>query len=248
MSDLPLMRFHVLTLFPDMFSGPTSESIIARAQEKGLVELNLYDIRDHTHDRHRSVDDYPFGGGYGMVMKPEPVFEAVESLRVETALTVDTPIILLTPQGRTLTQSVVEELGEKPELVLICGRYEGVDERIRQHLATDEISLGDFVLSGGELAAMALIDAVTRLVPGVLGSIESALDDSFTTGLLQYPQYTRPSEFRDWSVPDVLLSGNHAEIEKWRRQQSLRRTKERRPDLLDYAPLTDEDRRYLDSI
>jgi tRNA (guanine37-N1)-methyltransferase len=247
-ADSPVIRFHVLTLFPGMFSGPTSESIIARAQEKGLVEINLYDIRDYTHDRHRSVDDYPFGGGYGMVMKPEPVFEAVESLRVESVLDEDTPIILLTPQGRALTQRVVEELGEKSEFVLICGRYEGVDERIRQHLATDEISLGDFVLSGGEIAAMALIDAVTRLVPGVLGSIESAMDDSFTTGLLQYPQYTRPSEFREWGVPDVLLSGNHAEIARWRRQESLRRTKERRPDLLDSAPLTDEDRQHLDSI
>ena len=248
MADSPVVRFHVLTLFPGMFAGPTSESIIGRAQEKGLVELNLHDIREHTHDRRRSVDDYPFGGGYGMVMKPEPLFEAVETLRADASLADDTPIILLTPQGRPLTQAVVEELGERSELVLICGRYEGVDERIRRHLATDEISLGDFVLSGGELAAMALIDAVTRLVPGVLGSIESALDDSFTTGLLQHPQYTRPAEFRDWKVPDVLLSGNHAEIERWRRRESLRRTRERRPDLLDSASLTDEDRRYLDSL
>ena len=231
-----------------MFAGPTSQGMIARAQAKGLVELNLYDIREHTHDRHRSVDDYPFGGGHGMVMKPEPLFEAVEALKSGASLPEGTPIILLTPQGRPLTQTVVEELGERPDLVLICGRYEGVDERIRQHLATDEISLGDFVLSGGELAAMALIDAVTRLVPGVLGSIESAMDDSFTTGLLQYPQYTRPAQFRDWSVPDVLLSGNHAEIERWRRHESLRRTKERRPDLLDVASLTDEDRRFLEEL
>jgi len=247
-ADSPVIRFHVFTLFPGMFAGPTSESIIARAQEKGLVELNLYDIREHAHDRHRSVDDYPFGGGYGMVMKPEPLFEAVEALKSDASLPASTPIILLTPQGRPLTQTVVEELGTKPELALICGRYEGVDERIRQHLVTDEISLGDFVLSGGELAAMALIDAVTRLVPGVLGSIESAMDDSFTTRLLQYPQYTRPAEFRNWNVPDVLLSGNHAEIERWRRQESLRRTKERRPDLLDAAPLTDEDRKLLEGL
>ena len=231
-----------------MFAGPTSQGMIARAQAKGLVELNLYDIREHTHDRHRSVDDYPFGGGHGMVMKPEPLFEAVEALKSGASLPEGTPIILLTPQGRPLTQTVVEELGERPELVLICGRYEGVDERIRQHLATDEISLGDFVLSGGELAAMALIDALTRLVPGVLGSIESAMDDSFTTGLLQYPQYTRPAQFRDWSVPEVLLSGNHAEIERWRRRESLRRTKERRPDLLDAASLTDEDRKLLEGL
>ena len=248
MADSPVMRFHVFTLFPGMFDAPTSEGMIARAQDKGLVELNLYDVREHTIDRHRSVDDYPFGGGYGMLMKPEPLFEAVETLTTETPLPEDTPIILLTPQGRPLTQAIVEELGAKSELVLICGRYEGVDERVRQHLATDEISLGDFVLSGGELAAMALIDAVTRFVPGVLGSIESAMDDSFTTGLLQFPQYTRPAQFRDWSVPDVLLSGNHAEIEKWRRQESLRRTKERRPDLLDAAPLTDEDRRFLEGL
>lgn len=231
-----------------MFAGPTSQGMTARAQAKGLVELNLYDIREHTHDRHRSVDDYPFGGGHGMVMKPEPLFEAVEALKSGASLPEGTPIILLTPQGRPLTQTVVEELGERPDLVLICGRYEGVDERIRQHLATDEISLGDFVLSGGELAAMALIDALTRLVPGVLGSIESAMDDSFTTGLLQYPQYTRPSQFRDWSVPDVLLSGNHAEIKRWRRRESLRRTQERRPDLLDAASLTDEDRELLEGL
>lgn len=248
MADSPVVRFHVFTIFPGMFAGPTSQGMTARAQAKGLVELNLYDIREHTHDRHRSVDDYPFGGGHGMVMKPEPLFEAVEALKSGASLPEGTPIILLTPQGRPLTQTVVEELGERPELVLICGRYEGVDERIRQHLATDEISLGDFVLSGGELAAMALIDAVTRLVPGVLGSIESAMDDSFTTGLLQYPQYTRPAQFRDWSVPEVLLSGNHAEIERWRRRESLRRTKERRPDLLDIASLTDEDRRFLEEL
>ena len=248
MADTPVMRFHVLTIFPGMFAGPTSESIIARAQDKGLVELKLYDIREHAHDRHRSVDDYPFGGGYGMVMKPETMFEAVEALRADASLPEDTPIILLPPQGRPLTQAIVEELVAQPELVLMCGRYEGVDERVRQHLATDEISLGDFVLSGGELAAMALIDAVTRLVPGVLGSIESAMDDSFTTRLLQYPQYTRPAEFRGWNVPDMLLSGNHAEIERWRRRESLRRTKQRRPDLLDAAPLTDKDRELLEGL
>ena len=242
------MRFHVLTIFPRMFESPLAESVIGRALQKGLVEVRVDDIRDYTHDRHRTVDDYPFGGGPGMAMKPEPFFEAVEEVRAAASLDEATPVILLSPQGRTLTQQVVEELAQYRDLVLLCGRYEGVDERVRQHLATDEISIGDYVLSGGELAAMVLIDAVARLVPGVVGSIESTQDDSFTTGLLQFPQYTRPAEFRSWSVPDMLLSGNHAEIARWRRQQSLRRTFHRRPDLLDSAPLSDEDRRFIESL
>ena len=242
------MRFHVLTIFPGMFSGPFDEGIVQRAREGGLISIDVHDVRDYTHDRHRSVDDYPFGGGAGMVMKPEPLFEAVESV-VETAgLAPSSPKILLTPQGRPLTQQIVEELVEQEELLLMCGRYEGVDERVRQELATDEISVGDYVLSGGELAAMTMIDAVSRLVPGVVGSIESTEDDSFTTGILQHPQFTRPADFRGWRVPDVLLSGNHAEIERWRRHESLRRTYERRPELLESADLTGEDRAFLDEL
>jgi tRNA (guanine37-N1)-methyltransferase len=242
------MRFYVLTIFPGMFVSPFAESIIGQAREKGLVEIRVHDTRDHTHDRRRTVDDYPFGGGSGMVMKPEPLFEALEALRNSAPLDEDTPVILLAAQGRTLTQSVVEELARQRDLVLICGRYEGVDERVRQHLATDEISVGDYVLSGGEIAAMVVIDTVSRLVPGVVGSIESTLDDSFTTGLLQHPQYTRPAEFRGWAVPDVLLSGNHAEIARWRRQESLRSTFARRPDLLESAQLSEEDRRFIEGL
>ena len=242
------MRFHVLTLFPGIFQGPLSESILSRAIDEGLIEVGLYDIRDQADDRHRTVDDYTFGGGAGMLMKPEPLFKATESVFESASLPVDTPVILMTPQGRKLDQRIVEDFSTRNDLVLICGRYEGVDERIREHLATDEISVGDYVLSGGELAAMVLIDAVSRLVPGVVGSIESALDDSHTTGLLQHPQYTRPAEFRGWSVPEVLLSGNHAEIERWRRQESLRRTALRRPDMLESVDLTEENRRFIDTL
>ncbi len=245
---LIMTRFHVMTLFPCMFSGLLSESILARALQNGLIEVNLHDIRDYTDDRHRSVDDYPFGGGPGMVMKPEPLFEAVETVRTESSLGEDTPVILLTPQGRPLTQAVVEELGQHDDLVLVCGRYEGVDERVRQHLATDEISIGDYVLSGGEMAAMVVIDSVSRLIPGVVGSIESTMDDSFTTGLLQFPQYTRPAEFRGMSVPEMLLSGNHAEIERWRRKESLKRTFQRRPDLLEAIELTDDEKEFLEGL
>ena len=239
------MRFHVLTLFPQMFESPFAEGIIKRARERELVDLRLVDIRDFAHDRHRTVDDYQFGGGPGMLMKPEPLFEAVESVRPEGA---GTPVILLSPQGRTLTQGVVEELAGLEEIVLICGRYEGVDERVRQHLSTDEISIGDYVLGGGELAAMVVIEAVSRLAEGVVGSFESTQDDSFTTGLLQHPQYTRPAEFRGWEVPEVLRSGNHEEIARWRRREALRRTYQRRPDLLGSAPLTGEDAAFLDTL
>jgi tRNA (guanine37-N1)-methyltransferase len=244
----PVIRFHVLTIFPGMFESPLSESIVGRARERSLVEVRLHDIRDHATDRHRSVDDYSFGGGPGMVMTPAPLFDAVEAVRQSESLDETAPTILLSPQGRTLTQPVVEELARHRDLVLVCGRYEGFDERVRQHLATDEISVGDYVLSGGELAAMIVIDAVTRLVPGAVGSSESTRDESFTTGLLEYPQYTRPAEFRGWSVPEVLLSGDHKAIERWRRRESLRRTFGRRPDLLDPATLSDEDRRFLDSL
>ena len=242
------MRFHVLTLFPKMFEGPFSEGVLKRARDAGVIQIDLHDIRDHTHDRHRTVDDYTFGGGPGMLMKPEPLFEAVEAVKGSAGLDSSVPLILLSPQGRTFTQRVAEELAGHRDLALICGRYEGVDERVRTHLVTDEISVGDYVLSGGELAAMVLIEAVSRLMPGVLGSIESSEDDSFTTGLLQHPQYTRPEQYRDWAVPDVLLSGNHAEIERWRRRESLRRTFERRPELLETAELSAEDRRFIESL
>ena len=242
------MRFHVLTLFPGMFVSPFAEGIVRRAQDRGLIEIGVRDIRDYPHDRHRTVDDYPFGGGAGMLMKPEPLFEAVEATRASADIEESAPVVLLSPQGRTLTQRVVEELSQSGDVLLICGRYEGVDERVRQHLATEEISLGDYVLGGGELAAMVVIEAVSRLVTGVVGSIESIQDDSFTTGLLQHPQFTRPAEYRDWAVPEVLLSGNHAEIDRWRRQESLRRTFERRPDLLESADLQEGDRRFIETL
>ena len=240
-------RFHVLTIFPTMFVSPFSEGIMARAISNELVEVRPHDIRDYAPDRHRTVDDYPFGGGPGMLMKAAPLFDAVEAAR-STARSADCPVILLSPQGRPLTQAVVEELTRVPEIVLVCGRYEGVDERVRDYLVTDEISIGDYVLSGGELAAMVLIDAVSRLLPGVVGSIESTEDDSFTTGLIQHPQYTRPAEYRSWRVPDTLLSGNHAEIARWRRRESLRKTLRRRPDLLETAELTDDDEKYLHQL
>ena len=242
------MRFHVLTLFPGMFDSPFAEGIIARAVSRELLDISLYDLRDHAVDRHGTVDDYPFGGAPGMLMKPEPLFAGVEGIRTSASLDDAAPVVLLSPQGRRLTQTVVEDLSREAEVVLVCGRYEGVDERVRRHLATDEISIGDYVLGGGELAAMVVIEAVSRLVSGVVGSIESTQDDSFTTGLLQEPQYTRPAVFREWEAPPVLLSGNHAEIARWRRQESLRRTFERRPDLLQTAELTDEDRRFIGSL
>jgi tRNA (guanine37-N1)-methyltransferase len=242
------MRFHVLTLFPNMFAGPFSEGVIDRARRNGLVEVGLHDIREFTHDRHRTVDDYPFGGEPGMLMKPEPLFEAVQHVRESAGVAEDGPVVLLSPQGRRLDQGIVEEMAREPDVVLICGRYEGVDERVRRCLATDELSIGDYVLSGGELAAMVVIEAVSRLVSGVVGSIESVEDDSFTTGLLQHPQYTRPSEYRGEAVPSVLLSGNHAEIAAWRRRESLRRTFERRPDLLEAADLSADDVRFVQAL
>lgn len=242
------MRFHVLTIFPAMFDGPLSESIIARAVERELVEIRLHDIRDYTADRHRSVDDYPYGGGYGMVMKPEPIFDAVRSVKSGADLADDTPIILLTPQGTPLTQRIVERMATHDDLILICGRYEGVDTRVAENLATCEISVGDYVLSGGELAAMIVIDAVTRLIPGAVGSIESTQDDTFSTGLLQFPQYTRPALHEGSEVPEVLLSGNHGEIERWRRRESLRRTALRRPDLLESADLSEEERSFVEAL
>ena len=221
------MKIDVLTLFPAMFTGPLDESILRRARQKGLLELKIHNLRDWAHDRHRTVDDKPFGGGPGMLLKPEPIFEAVESLRRE-----ETKVILLSPAGRKLTQAVVRELAREQHLLLVTGHYEGFDERVREALADDELSIGDYILTNGALPAMVVIDAVTRLLPGVLGDDESSRDESFSHGLLEYPQYTRPAEFRGLKVPEVLISGHHAEIEKWRREQARRRTEERRPDLL----------------
>ena len=222
------MKIDVLTLFPAMFAGPLDESIIKRAREAGLLDLELHQLRDWTHDRHKTVDDRPFGGGPGMLLKPEPIFEAVESLRGEK-----TRVILMTPSGRKFTQSVARELAGQEHLLLVTGHYEGFDERIREGLAHDELSIGDYVLTNGALPAMVVIDTVTRLLPGVLGDEASAHEESFSAGMLEYPHYTRPAEFRGMKVPDVLVSGNHAEIAKWRAAQAKLRTKERRPDLME---------------
>jgi tRNA (guanine37-N1)-methyltransferase len=221
-------------------------SILGKAQESGLIKVMLHNIRDYTKDRHRTTDDEPYGGGGGMVMKPEPIFSAVESVLGDALKSV--PIILLTPQGRVFNQRIAFELTKHPRLALISGRYEGVDERVRKYLATDEISIGDYVLTGGELPALILLDAVTRLVPGVLGDQEAPNKDSHANGLLEYPHYTRPADFRDWKVPEVLLSGDHARVDAWRRGQSLRRTLIRRPDLFEQLTLDQEDRRRLDQI
>ena len=226
------MRIDILTLFPKMFEGPFNESIIKRAVERGLVRIFIHNLRDYTHDKHHTVDDYPYGGGMGMVLKPEPIFEAVESIRME--LTGSTSIILLSPQGRLFSHKVAQELLAYDNLILICGHYEGVDERVREHLVTDEISIGDYVLTGGELAAMVVVDATVRLLPGVLGSELSAREDSFAQGLLKYPQYTRPRVYRGWEVPPILLSGNHEEIARWRHEQAIQRTLKQRPDLLNH--------------
>ncbi|HTL74012.1 MAG TPA: tRNA (guanosine(37)-N1)-methyltransferase TrmD [bacterium] len=221
------MKIDVLTLFPAMFAGPLDESIIMRARKKGLLDLKIHQLRDWTHDRHRTVDDKPFGGGPGMLMKPEPLFEAVENLKREK-----TRVILFSPSGRKFDQSIARELAQQEDLLLITGHYEGFDERVREALVDDELSIGDYVLTNGALPAMVVIDAVARLLPGVLGDDESSHDESFSHGLLEYPQYTRPAEFRGMKVPEVLLSGNHAEIEKWRREQAKLRTQKQRPDLL----------------
>ncbi|MSQ35667.1 MAG: tRNA (guanosine(37)-N1)-methyltransferase TrmD [Dehalococcoidia bacterium] len=239
------MRFDVLTLFPGMFAGPLDESIMRRARDAGLVDVQLHDLRAWATDRHRTVDDYPFGGGAGMVMKPESLFAAVEAIR--PLAPEPATVVLLTPQGRPLDRALVAELAALPRLLLICGRYEGVDERVRRHLADIEVSVADVVLSGGELPALLLIDAVARRLPGVLGGAESLAEESFEGGLLEYPQYTRPAEFRGWRVPDVLLSGHHAEVARWRQRQRLLRTRARRPDLLAAADLTPAERAWLDA-
>jgi tRNA (guanine37-N1)-methyltransferase len=250
------MIFDVVTIFPDFFRSILEQGLLKRALAGGQVDIRLRDLRDFTDDRHRTVDDRPFGGGPGMVFKPEPIFRAVEALRAESGVA-EFPIILLSPQGRLLTQAVAEELVRETRLVLLCGRYEGVDERVAEHLATDELSIGDYVLSGGELAAAVVMEAVTRLIPGMLGNEESTIQDSFASesaapdghsGILDSPHYTRPAEFRGWTVPEVLVSGNHEEIRRWRRRRALEKTWRRRPDLLERLPLTGDDRETLEEI
>jgi len=240
------LRIDILTLFPEMFSGPFDHSIIKRAKEQGIVGIVIHNIRDYTHDKHRIVDDYPYGGGAGMVLKPEPIFEAVEAIKATADKEVT--VALLSPQGRLFNQQMAQELSLKPHLVLICGHYEGVDERVRGNLVDEELSIGDYVLSGGEIAAMVVVDSVVRLLPGAVGSETSLKNDSHSGGLLQYPQYTRPETYRGWSVPGILLSGNHSEIVRWQHQQSLLRTFERRPDLLEKAALSEEDQVFIGAL
>jgi tRNA (guanine37-N1)-methyltransferase len=254
------MQFEVFTLLPEVFPSYLETSIIKRARERGLIHVRIHNIRDYTHDKHHMTDDTPYGGGGGMVMKPEPMFEAVESvlgLNADSALSEvegppkpvsNIPIILLTPQGRVFNQSIAQELSQHEHIVLLCGRYEGIDERIREHLVTDEISIGDYVLTGGELPALILIDAISRFLPDVLGDPTGAQDDSHAMGLLEYPHYTRPPEFRGWKIPEVLLSGAHAKIDKWRREQALLRTLKKRPDMLEKAELTKEDKKFLEKL
>ncbi len=242
------IKFHIFTIFPDMFEGPLSKGIIARAITNQLITVRLINIRKYARDRRGTIDDYPFGGGPGMIMKPEPLFEAVEDEYKSGVINESSKIILLSPQGRRLTQAIVEDLAKLDEIAMICGRYEGIDERVRKHLVTDEISIGDYVLGGGELASMVVVDAVSRLIPGVVGSIESVMDDSFTTGLLQHPQYTRPSEFREWKVPPILLSGNHAEISRWKRRESIKRTLLRRPELLSLETLSEDEVTFVEGL
>ena len=255
------MQFEVFTLLPEVFPSYIDTSIIKRARERGLITVRVHNIRDYTHDKHHMTDDTPYGGGGGMVMKPEPIFEAIESVlgvdasfddsleeREASAQDVNIPIILLTPQGRVFNQSIAQELSQHDRIVLICGRYEGFDERIREHLVTDEISIGDYVLTGGELPALIMIDSISRLLPDVLGDPTGAQDDSHAMGLLEYPHYTRPPEFRGWKIPEVLLSGAHAKIDKWRREQALLRTYKKRPDMLEKADLSKEDKKFLEKL
>jgi tRNA (guanine37-N1)-methyltransferase len=246
------MRFDLLTIFPEFFAGPFDFGIIKRARRQGVIEIVIHDLRSFTFDKHHVVDDRPFGGGDGMVLKPEPIFRAVESLLAEEPTREDRKragVILLSPQGRIFNQAEARRFADEySRMILICGRYEGVDERVADHLATDEISIGDYVLTGGEIPAMALVDAVTRLLPSALGSETSALRDSFSEGLLDYPHYTRPAEFRGWRVPEVLISGHHGEVAKWRRRAALLKTLKMRPDLIEKAALTDEEKRWLAEI
>ncbi|MGS0645248.1 tRNA (guanosine(37)-N1)-methyltransferase TrmD [Staphylococcus hominis] len=237
------MKIDYLTLFPEMFDDVLNHSILKRAQDKNIIEVNTVNFRDYAENKHNQVDDYPYGGGQGMVLKPEPVFNAMKDLKH----TDKTRVILMCPQGRPFSQAIAEELSEAEHIVFICGHYEGYDERIRENLVTDEISMGDYVLTGGELPAMTMTDAIVRLIPGVLGNEQSHQDDSFSDGLLEFPQYTRPREYKGMTVPDVLLSGNHANIEKWRHEQKLIRTLHKRPDLLEKYQLSDKDKEFLES-
>ena len=237
-----MIRFDILTIFPEMFISPCGCSLLGKAIDKGLISIQLHDIRTYAEDKHRMTDDAPYGGGGGMVMKVEPIDRALCSVPL---LDEEVPIILLTPQGKRFSQKMAEELAAYRQLVLVCGHYEGVDERVRTRLVSREISIGDYILTGGELSAMVVVDAVSRLVPGVLGNCESARADSFSTGLLEYPNYTRPAEYRGWKVPEVLLMGNHREIEMWRRRESLLRTRRRRPDLLTDKVLTEQEKGWL---
>ncbi len=239
------MRFDIITIFPEIFSSVFDFGIVRRAVEAKLIEINIHDLRDYTHDRHRQVDDRPFGGGAGMVMKPEPLFRAVEAVTSDSP---DASVALLSPQGRLFDQDLAREYSLKARVVLICGRYEGVDERVVEHLITDEVSVGDFVLSGGEIPAMVVVDAVTRLIPGALGCEQSAERESFVGGLLDYPQYTRPAAYRGMNVPGVLLSGNHAEIERWRWRKSIEQTLRRRPDLITARELSADQRQEMEEI
>jgi len=239
------MQFDILTLFPDMFAGILSESIIGRAIERDLFSVYIHNIRDYATDKHRVTDDTPYGGGGGMVMKPEPIFTAVEAV---LDAGIEARVILMTPQGRLFSHSLARELSQEHQIILICGRYEGVDERVREHLVTDEVSIGDYVVTGGEPAAAVIVDAVGRLVPGVLGDPAATYKDSHADGLLEYPQYTRPAEFRGWTVPEILVSGDHARVSRWRRDQALLRTKLRRPELLGKVELSEADLEFLDSL
>jgi len=237
-----MIRFDILSVFPEMFSSPLQTSLLKKAQEKGLIDVRLWDIRHYAEDKHRMTDDAPYGGGGGMVMKVEPIDRALAAVAPAPG---ETLVILLTPQGETFNQQMAEQLSRYERLVLVCGHYEGVDERVREYLVEKEVSIGDYILTGGELSALVLVDAVSRLIPGVLGNSESAACDSFSMGLLEYPHYTRPGSYRGWDVPEVLLSGNHAEIELWRRKESLKRTWERRRDLLDKTEFSEKDSRLL---
>lgn len=240
-----MIRFDVLSIFPEMLVSPLSFSLLKKAQEKGLLKVSLHDIRDWAEDKHKMTDDAPYGSGCGMVMKVEPVEKALTAIKNPEK---ETLVVLMTPQGETLNQEIAKELAEKEQVIIICGRYEGVDERIREHLTDREISIGDYILTGGELSALVLIDAVSRFIPGVLGNSESTLSESFSHGFLEYPQYTRPAEYKGWKVPEVLVSGNHAEIERWRRYKSLKRTFKRRPDLLEKTELSEVDKKNLQKI
>ena len=240
-----MIRFDVLSIFPEMLQSPLEFSLLKKAREKGLIEVGLHNIRDWAQDKHRMTDDAPYGGGCGMVMKVEPVARAVAAVKQAGEASL---VVLLTPQGEIFNQTIAAELARQKQIILICGRYEGFDERIREHLADREISLGDYILTGGELSALVVIDATARLIPGVLGNDASASRESFSQGLLEYPQYTRPAEYSGWSVPEVLLSGNHAQIERWQRIEALRRTWRRRPELLEKIELSEEDRTFLEKI